>query len=193
PTERVQIAQSLPDAADNIAITDRDKNAVGHLPMIGRLNLLHQHLARGARYRRIQSLIYQSQLFADFQRARFFAFGGIWIVRRAATIPAKFFGRGKTELEGLVIAAAHEQDTRAVNQELRDLGGRRVFWDKDYRWEAGGGSNARERRARIPCARCRDNVRAEFARFGDDDSAGAVFERRSRIASIVLEIQILQS
>ncbi len=60
----------------------------------------------------------------DFQGGGLFPFGGEGIVACVAAVPAKFLRGLDGQVEGIVIAAIHQDHLRAEHQQLGDFGRR---------------------------------------------------------------------
>ena len=134
-----------------------------------------------------------SQLFADLIRGRLLAFGRERVVPGVPAIPAERLRRFERQVEGLIVRPIDEDDAGAEDQELRDLGRRRL---RGARITAG-----RPAAAAIP-ARAAPALPVEAVMMtsapiscarATTTALGSVLERGGRVAAVVLQPQPIQS
>jgi len=115
------------------------------------------------------------------------------IVARVAAIPAKFVRAFHGEIEGVVVRAVYQNNSRAEDEQLRHLRLRRGLWREDDRLLPSRGRHPCESRAGVPGRSGDDDLGADLVSTSHNDGAGSVFERSRRVTRLVLQPQVLQA
>ena len=127
PTQFVQIFESFVDAGYDIAVSDRDED----------VNLPGRFFLRG------------NDLLPNFEGGGLFAFGCKGIVACVAAVPAKFLRGLDRQVESRIVIPIHQDDLRAKDEQLRDLGRRRRLGGKNDRFLPNRGGHSRQRRSGV--------------------------------------------
>ena len=129
PPQFEQLAESLVQSRDDIAVTYRDEDRVGRRPVAPTLQ------SQGAR-----------QLFADFEGGCLLAFDGERVVSRIAAVPTEGLRRFQRQVKRLVIIAVDQIDLGAKDQQLGDFRRRGSLGCQDHSRLAGRRCHTRQRR-----------------------------------------------